>query len=170
VTESADGLLELLASHRAVMPSETVHVVFVYEEGGTPVYRPTDVRLRGFSSRERDAFEADSLQRSNAKNANGGKRAGAAAPMQADLTNFRARLVARHIVNSAGNRIFANKQGEETLGDQPASVLDPLFAASQRLSGFTAEDVEKLAGNSDATDADSSSSSSPELSAEPSLN
>lgn len=154
-------LVEFLSQHTVTLPEEVVNV---------PEWE-RDVTLRGFSSRERDAFEEDSLRRANAKSGNGSaKRASQAVQqVQADLTNFRARLVSRHIVED-GVRVLATKQGEEMLGDQPASVLDRLFTVAQRLSGFTAADIETLVGNSEATAAESSSSSSPDPSAEPSLN
>ena len=130
----SNGLLEHLAKNAPVLPEETVHV----EQWGR------DVTLRGLTSRERDLFEEDNLNRGRALASNG---AGQRNPtIQADLKNFRARLVARHIVEN-GMRPFANARGEELLGDQPAKVLDRLFAISQRLSGFSAEDVEALAKN-----------------------
>ena len=158
------NLLEFLTQHAVTLPEEVVHI---------PEW-DRDVTLRGFSSRERDAFEEDSLRRANAKAGNGSgaapRRGGQAQQqIQADLSNFRARLVARHIVED-GVRILANKQGEELLGNQAASVLDRLFTVAQRLSGFTAADIETLVGNSETTDAEGSSSSSPEPLDAPSLN
>jgi hypothetical protein len=150
------SLLDFLSKHSVNLPEETVHI----EQWGR------DVTLRGFSSKDRDLFEEESLRRANAKAGNGAKRG---AQIQADLSNFRARLVARHIVEN-GERVLATKQGEDLLGAQPASVLDKLFTVAQRLSGFTSEDIETLVGNSETTAAESSSSSSPELLAGPSLN
>lgn len=159
MTKASKGLLDYLSTATAHFPEETVSV----PEWGR------DVTLRGFSSRERDAFEEDNLRRANAKaralNGSGKKPAA----MQADLTNFRARLVARSIVED-GMRTCANPQAEELLGSQPASVIDPLFAVAQRLSGFTAADVEELAGNFEATAGEGSSSDSPDTSAGPSPN
>ena len=109
----------------------------------------------------------NSLRRAQAKAGNGARRQNAA--VEADLDNFRARLVARHIVED-GHRIFANERGEELLGDQPASVIDPLFAVAQRLSGFSSQDIEELAKNSAATGAGEVSSGLPESPDEPSLN
>ena|SRR5687767_2364696 len=150
------SLLEFLSKHAVTLPEETVHI----EQWGR------DVTLRGFSSKDRDLFEEESLRRANAKAGNGARRG---VQINADLTNFRARLVSRHIVED-GVRTLANKQGEELLGAQPAAVLDKLFTVAQRLSGFTTEDIETLVGNSEATAAEDSSSSSPEPSAAPSLN
>lgn len=129
------SLLDKLEKNPAALPEETIHI---------EAWK-SDVTLRGLTSRERDLFEEESMRRTNARARNG------AAPgdrLEADLRNFRARLVSRHIVEG-GMRTFANRRGEEILGDQPAKVLEVLFAASQRLSGFSAEDVEALTKNSE---------------------
>lgn len=154
------GLLEFLGKRQATLPEETVHV---------PAW-DRDVVLRGLSSRERDEFEATNLRRSRAKAGNGsGARRRGAEELDADLTNFRGRLVARHIVEG-GMRVFANERGEELLGDQPAAVIDPLFAVAQRLSGFSNEDIQALEKNSAATGASEPSSDSPGSSDAPSKN
>ena len=67
-------------------------------------------------------------------------------------------------------RTFANPKGEEILGDQPAAVMDKLFIAAQKLSGFTKEDVETLTKNSEATTGDEPSSDSPSGQDAPSVN
>jgi hypothetical protein len=140
------GLLDYLQKHGSVLPEEIVPI----KQWGR------DVVLRGLSARERDLFEEESLRRASAKASNGARRRGA---VEADLSNFRARLVALHIVED-GQRVFANPRGEELLGDQPATVLDRLFSVSQRLSGFSPEDIDNLSGNSSATGADETSSAS----------
>ena len=150
------GLLDYLSKHAVTLPEETVHI----EQWAR------DVTLRGFSSRERDLFEEDNLRRANAKAGNGAKRGQS---INADLANFRARLVSRHLVED-GVRTLANARGEELLGEQPAAVVDRLFNVAQKLSGFSAEDVEALTKNSDTTAAEDSSSSSQEPSDAPSLN
>lgn len=139
------SLLDYLTKNPAVLPEEVIHV----EQWGR------DVTLRGLTSRERDMFEEQSMRRASLKAGNGsGKRAA-----EPDLTNLRARMVARHIVEG-GVRTFANDQGEKVLGDQPANVLEPLVAAAQRLSGFSTEDVEDLTKNYEATPEDELSSDS----------
>lgn len=154
---SKPGLLEFLSKQATTLPEEVVRV----ESWGR------DVTLRGLSSRERDEFEADNLRRANRQAGNGASRRRGA--VEADLSNFRARLVARHIVEG-GMRILANDKGEELLGEQPAAVIDPLFATAQRLSGFSESDVEELTKNSEPTEGDEPSSDSPEPSAAPSQN
>jgi hypothetical protein len=162
------SLFDFLAKARPAMPEETIHVVFVVqnEETGKSEEIPWDVTLRGWTSRERDDFEADNLRRAQAKSGNGARRGG---NVEADLTNFRARLVSRSVIEN-GKRTFANPHGEQLLGDQPALVLDRLFAVCQKLHGMSNEDVETMTKNLPATaDADSSSDSHSD-SDEPSLN
>lgn len=153
------GLLDYLAKASVALPEETVTV---------PEWGGREVTLRGFSSRERDLFEEDNIRRSNAKASNGAKpkRGVATTP---DLDNFRARLVARSIVEG-GMRTCANSRGEEMLGEQPASVLDRLFSVAQRLHGMSDQDIEELSGNSAATAGSEPSSASQESSESPSQN
>jgi hypothetical protein len=150
----SNGLMEFLTNSGSALPETTVYVEAWKRH----------VSLRGLTARERDLFEAENLNRSRAKAENGGsKRRPALDRLEPDLSNFRARLVSRHIVED-GVRTFANPRGEEILGEQPASVMDQLYNASQKLSGFSAEDVEVLQGNSDATDVGEPSSDSQEFS------
>jgi hypothetical protein len=148
------GLLDYLAAKGSTLPEESVRI----EEWGR------DVALRGMTARERDLFEEAQLRRANAKAANGAKKRG---QVQADLDNFRGRMVAAHIVED-GKRTFANARGEEVLGNQPASVIDKLFAVAQRLSGFSQADVDDLVGESEATDDAGPSTDLPASSVEPS--
>ena len=147
-----EGLLEFLSKRASALPEEVVHVE----------HWDRDVVLRGLSSRERDEFEASNLQRANAKGGNGATRR-RGATIDPDLTNFRARLVARHIVEG-GQRVFANERGEDVLGEQPAAVLDKLFTVARRLSGFSDEDIEELSKNLEATGGSEPASDSPQTS------
>jgi hypothetical protein len=163
------SLFDFLAKARPAMPEQDIAVVFVVEndETGESEEIPWDVTLRGWTSRERDDFEADNLRRAQAKSGNGTAKRGG--NVEADLTNFRARLVSRSIIEN-GKRTFANSHGEQLLGDQPASVLDQLFSVCRKLHGMSDEDVETMTKNLPATaDADSSSDSHSD-SDEPSLN
>ena len=112
---ATDGLLDWLKQNVAVLPEEKVYI----EEWGR------EVVLRGLSSRERDAFEAENYRRSSRRGGNG-SAATRRGQLEPDLTNFRARSVARHIVEN-GVRTMANPAGEEDLGEQPAVVLEKLF-------------------------------------------
>ena len=119
---------------------------------------PWKVTLRSLTARERDLYEADQLRRARANTGNGASQKDG--ELEADLRNFRARLISIHIIED-GIRTFANPKGEEILGDQPAAVMDKLFIAAQKLSGFTKEDVETLTKNSETTTGEELSSDSP---------
>jgi len=99
---------------------ETVEVA-VPEWGGV-------VRVRGLTGAERDALEAE------------------AAELRRPLDNFRARYVARCIVDENGERIFSDED-IEALGRKSAAALNRVFEAAVRLSALTEEDVEALEKN-----------------------
>ena len=133
MAKASDGLLAWLEEQPSTLPEETVHV---------PEWK-RDVLLRGLSSYERDQYETENVRRADAKAGNGSARQLLPEP---DYTNFRARLVSVHIIEN-GERTFANPRGEELLGRQPAAVLRKLFTVSQRLSGFSQDEVEDLRKN-----------------------
>lgn len=111
--------------------------VEVPEWGGT-------VRVRAFSGRERDAFEA-SLVRGDGKD------------RKVDLTNMRARLVALTVVDETGQKLFTHDD-VDLLGAKSGAALDRVFAVAQKLNGLSAADVEDLTKNSSgAPSADSTS-------------
>lgn len=143
------GLLDFLAKQAVTLPEETADV----PEWGRAV------TLRGFTSRERDLWEEDCIRRNHAKSGNG-KKPVKAGMTDTDYTNFRARLVARTIVED-GMRTCWNDRGEELLGAQPATVLERLFLTAQRLHGMSNADVEEMAKNSAGTEEPASASVSP---------
>ena len=96
-----------------------------------------DVWVRTLTGVERDKFEADSINR-RGKN------------IETNMENIRARLVALSVVGEKNERLFTEADAVE-LGKKSARALDRIFAVAQRLSGLSAEDVEELAKNSDAT-------------------
>ena len=102
------------------------------------------VRVRAFSGRERDAFEA-SLVRDDGKD------------RKVDLTNMRARLVALTVVDETGQKLFTHDD-VDLLGAKSGAALDRVFAVAQKLNGLSAADVEDLTKNSNgAPSADSTS-------------
>lgn len=105
------------------LPRETVPVP---EWGG-------DVIVRGLTGTERDAYEAETFRLNGTA-------------VTTDLTNMRARLVARTLIDEQGNRLF-NDGEVMLLGRKSAVALQRVFEAAQRLSGLTASDVEELRGN-----------------------
>lgn len=93
------------------------------------------VRLRGFTVRQRTAFE---------KSVEGKNR-----------TELRERLIVATVVKPEGLTVAHVR----ALGDMNAAVLEPLVEAALAITGFTDRDLESLAKNSDATADDSSTSS-----------
>lgn len=87
------------------------------------------VIIRTLSGTERDQFE-DSIMK-------GDKR---------DFKGIRSKLVALSIVDEKGERLFTFEEAE-VLGKKSARALDRVFAAAQKLSGFTQKDMEELTEN-----------------------
>lgn len=70
-----------------------------------------------------------------------------------NLVNFRAKLVARTVVDERGERLFT--PGDvAALGDLDAADLQEVFNVAQRLAGMSKADVEELAGNSSPAESD----------------
>jgi ribosomal protein S21 len=105
----------------ADLPEE---VVDVPEWGGK-------VLIRGMTGAERDAFE-ESVMVTRGNN------------RELNLRNFRAKLVARSIVDPVTKeRMFSDNEIAE-LGKKSARALQRVFEAALRLNGMTAESVEEL--------------------------
>lgn len=94
------------------------------------------VRLQSLTGAERDQFEESIL---GAKNKDGSR--------EVVTKNLRAKLVALSAVDQDGKRIF-NFEDMAALGEKNAAPLDRLFAAAQKLSGISKDDVEELTKNS----------------------
>ena len=62
------------------------------------------------------------------------------------LTNIRAKLCARCIVDEEGARVFSDAD-MEALGTKSAKALDRVFPVAQHLNGLDAGDIDELAGN-----------------------
>src|SRR4051812_5916733 len=123
------------------LPTETVAVP---EWGG-------EVRVRGMTGTERDAFEMETFS-SNGKN------------KEANWANMRARALARGIVDESGDRIFTDAD-IALLGSKSAAAMDRVFEVFQRLNGLRSSDLDTLAKNSESDPPDASSSASPKNSA-----
>lgn len=100
------------------------------------------VYVRRMTSRERDDFETAIMERR-------GK------VRELNHKNLRARLVALCTVDEHGNRLFTDADAE-ALGDKEASIIDPIFAAAQRINALSQRDVEELEKNSEKTRGESS--------------
>lgn len=93
------------------------------------------VRLRGFSVRQRSAFER-SVQGKN-------------------LSEIRERLIVATVIKPEGLTAAHVK----LLGDQDASLLEPLVDEAMVLTGIKKQDMESLTKNSEATTESDSTSS-----------
>ena len=92
-----------------------------------------NVRIGTMTAAERDAFEASMLPEKGKK--------------QSDkMANFRARFVARCVVDEEGKPLFDQADIVE-LGRKSANVLSRLFDECRELNGMTQEDVSELEGN-----------------------
>ncbi len=85
------------------------------------------------SSADRDSWEAELAEK---------KAAGVAAAVH----GFRAALVARCVVNAAGERIFTDGD-VAALGRKADKPVDRLFDVACRLNGMGAKEAEALEGN-----------------------
>lgn len=95
------------------------------EWGGT-------VLVRGMTGRERDAFETSMVE-----------QRGRGAPTQ-NLSNVRAKLVARCVVDDDGERLFTDAD-VAALGDKSAAPVDRIFEVASRLSGIGDQDMKEMA-------------------------
>lgn len=88
-----------------------------------------EVIVRALSGIERDAFE-QSLVRDG----------------KTELTNVRAKLVARCCVDEAGNRLFEDHE-IEALGLKSSRALERISKVAQRLNGMGDKELEDIQGN-----------------------
>lgn len=118
------------------------------------------VKVRGLTGAERDAFEASCQQLRKHRN-DRGKEVREAVPV---LDNVRAKLLVKCALDpDDGTRLFTD-QDANALGEKSGKVLDRLYEVAARLSGLSDEDLEDLAGNSEAGRSGDSPSSLPERS------
>lgn len=106
-------------------------------EVAVPAWGGKKVRLKMLTAAERDDFEASTVEMKRGK-------------QKQNLANLRARLVARCLVNSDGQRIFTSGDVAR-LGRKSAAALDLLFTKCQELNGFSEGDIEELTEDFDET-------------------
>ena len=118
-----------LLSKTAILAAQDLQTedVEVPEWGGA-------VRVRSFTGRERDAFEASMVR-------------GDGRDRRVDLTNMRARLVGLTVIDESGQRLFTDEEAD-LLGAKSGAALDRVFAIAQKLNGLSGADVEELSKNS----------------------
>ena len=129
-----------------MLPTETVEVP---EWGGSVI-------VRGLSGTGRDTFEASLvLQR--------GKK------QEANLANFRAKLLAHSLVDEAGRLLFTAAD-VPMLGRKSAIALERVYEVAQRLSRLSPDDVDELTAELGNDQSDGSGSDSQDTSdTDPSL-
>ena len=113
------------------------------------------VRVRSFTGRERDAFEASMVR-------------GEGRDRKVDLTNMRARLVGLTVIDETGQRLFTDDE-VDLLGAKSGAALDRIFAIAQKLNGLSGADVEELSKNSSGVPSAVSTSASALPSGSPTL-
>lgn len=118
-----------LLNHSDILAADDLKTedVAVPEWGGT-------VRIKALTGTERDEFEQSLMEV---------KKDGS---VKSQRANVRARLVAKVIVNEAGELVF-NNADIPALGRKSAAALDRVATAAQRLNAFSDADIEELAEN-----------------------
>lgn len=103
-----------------------IKIVKVPEWGG-------DVRVRGMTGEERDAFESSIVT------VKGGKS-------EVDTKNIRAKLIVQCIVDEKGERLFG-LDDIAALGKKSASALQRVFEVAGDLCGLTTSEIDKISKN-----------------------
>lgn len=91
------------------------------------------IRLRGLSGKERDDFEAASIQQIGND-------------VRVNKRNFRARLIAACAINEDGSPLF-DKSDIIHLGQKSARALDRVFSVCLEINGMGQDDVKDLTEN-----------------------
>lgn len=112
------------------------------------------VGIMALNARERDKFEAERFEDRGASD-------------EVNLENFRAALCVRVLCDPETQERLYEDDDAALLGEWPASVIEPIFAEAQRLSGMRKEDVDFFAKRSAATHPRDSSTNSHVASASP---
>lgn len=110
------------------------------------------VRVSMMTAVDRDAWEESCVKTERGKDGSE-KRS-------ANLSNVRARLVAKCVIDpETGARMFTDAEAD-ALGKQSSKVISILFDVAQRINALTDSDVKELQGKSEAAPEGSSPSSS----------
>jgi hypothetical protein len=103
-----------------------------------------DVRLRSITGTQRDAYEQSLMQ------GNGSDR-------KMNLRNARVKLIVLCAVDETGRPLFTTED-LGALGRKNAAPIDRLFDACRKLSGMSAEDVDKMTEDFGAAQSDDATS------------
>lgn len=125
----------------------TLESVDVPEWGGS-------VMVRAMTGADRDAFDASNVKEVDGK-------------LVSDYTNLCVKLVARTIVDEAGNRIFSDDD-MSALGRKSAAALDRVYRVAQRLNMVGAQGAAEAGKNSASGQSSDSGTDSPATSENPS--
>jgi hypothetical protein len=117
-----------------------------------PAWTDAPLFVRTMSGAERDTFEASILDKTGQT-----------------LSNIRAKLAVRTLVDENGNRIFTDADAA-ALGDKSAAELQKVFNVARKLNKLSNDDVDELVKNSNGDPSADSTSASPSPSGEPSVN
>lgn len=118
----------LTASQILEQPTLVTEVLDVPEWGGA-------VRVKMLSARERDEFEASTVEFKNGQ-------------QRPNIANLRARLVQLAVVGEDGRRMFT-RHDIKTLGELPAAGLQRVFNKVQEMSAISEKDMEEMAEDFD---------------------
>lgn len=129
--------MEYLTSDKILKTNDIVFEdVSVPEWGGT-------VCVRSIDGAERDEFEGGSIKEVRVK-----ERGRYKTKHKANMTNYRARLVALAVCKGVNDPTPSfNPSQVIALGTKNAAALDRVFAVAQRLAGITEEDIEEYEKN-----------------------
>lgn len=128
-----------LLSRDAILGASDIKTedVRVPEWGGT-------VRVKGLTAAQRDVFETQVVSMR-------GK------DVSVNMAGIRAKIASMSLVDDEGNKLFTEKD-VKALGEKSGAALDRVFEVCTRLSGIGEDDVDELAGNSEADQTDGSPS------------
>jgi hypothetical protein len=124
-----------MLTRKTVFPRKTTVVRIDYEPGPDDNFEAIHetATLRELSGTTRDQFEMSAFHDKD------GKRV-------VDTLYLRARLVALCLIDGDGKRVWNDDEITQLSDEYPASVVNTLFAAAQKLNGLdagAAEDAEK---------------------------
>jgi hypothetical protein len=89
------------------------------------------VFIRVMSGKERDNWEAETMQAAEAKK----------------FENMRAKLLSRVLCDEKGDRLFQTSEDVTALGDKSATALQSLFTQATKLNGIGQADQDELLKN-----------------------
>jgi hypothetical protein len=131
----------MLATRESILGKNDLRI----EKCIVPEWDNAEVYVKSITGAERDRFEASLVQDKTVTVKKTGRKKTIRAT---SLERIRARLLVIAICQGPDNPLpLFSEDDIEMLAEKSASALDPLFEIAQRLSGFSQEEIETLAGN-----------------------